>query len=197
MQSDGSTTKRLTTPPGANTSPSWTKEGTRIVFLSTRDAVNGDIYMMNADGSSIQRLTRDSTVKDSPQMAPEDDLLVYTVTTHEGSSLHTLTISDKSTSTLIPASYAVASPRISPDGSFVLFAATAEGHSAVYSSTIDGKDLKRLTETSEDCRTPAWGRSKDEIVFSKFGGLFLLSLDAHRETQLTTGGDSFPDWIDD
>lgn len=40
---------------------SWSADGTKIVFASTRDSGNGEIYLMNADGSSQTRLTNNST----------------------------------------------------------------------------------------------------------------------------------------
>ncbi|MCK5246231.1 PD40 domain-containing protein, partial [Candidatus Bipolaricaulota bacterium] len=38
--------------------PSWSMDGSRIVFQSSRDG-NSEIYIMNANGSFQQRLTND------------------------------------------------------------------------------------------------------------------------------------------
>src|SRR5262245_41902210 len=41
-----------------NWSPAWSPDGARIAFVSTRDASkNGELYLMNPDGSGVVRLT--------------------------------------------------------------------------------------------------------------------------------------------
>jgi Tol biopolymer transport system component len=37
--------------------PTWSPDGSRIAFVSERDSPLGDIYVMNADGSDVKRLT--------------------------------------------------------------------------------------------------------------------------------------------
>lgn len=59
---DGSGVTRLTNGsdpmfPSASTYPTWSPDGTRIAFWSTRDSAAGDFFVMNADGSGQTRLT--------------------------------------------------------------------------------------------------------------------------------------------
>ena len=59
MNIDGSNPTRLTRDSIAiNSDPSWSPDGTRIVFSSDRDG-NSNIYMMNADGTGTKRITTD------------------------------------------------------------------------------------------------------------------------------------------
>ena len=39
----------------------WSPDGTKIAFQSARDAATGEIYVMDADGSNVVRLTSDTT----------------------------------------------------------------------------------------------------------------------------------------
>jgi len=50
----------LTNDPGGDFWPTWSPDGTEIVFISTRDNLQGEIYLMNADGSNVRRLTDNS-----------------------------------------------------------------------------------------------------------------------------------------
>ena len=56
MNADGSGQTRLTDNPEGNSYPSWSPDGTKIVFTSNRD-FSGEIYVMNADGSEQTNLT--------------------------------------------------------------------------------------------------------------------------------------------
>ena len=59
MNIDGSNPTRLTRDTIAvNTDPSWSPDGTRMIFSSDRDG-NSNIYVMNVDGSGVKRLTTD------------------------------------------------------------------------------------------------------------------------------------------
>jgi TolB protein len=56
MNADGSNQTNLTNDPAPDTDPTWSPDGTKIAFISTRNG-NQDIYVMNADGSNQTNLT--------------------------------------------------------------------------------------------------------------------------------------------
>lgn len=66
MNADGSNVKQLTHDPADDARPAWSPDGRSIAFHSTRDRPAGvapsntpflDIYVMQADGSNVRRLT--------------------------------------------------------------------------------------------------------------------------------------------
>ena len=57
MNSDGSDQINLTNNPADDWFPTWSPDGKRIVFSSARDGEPATIYIMNADGSNLIRLT--------------------------------------------------------------------------------------------------------------------------------------------
>jgi TolB protein len=75
MDADGSKVVRLTTTGIEDELPSWAPDGSRIAFDEGKDA--HDIYVMNADGSHVQRLTTDS--KSSwPSWSPDGTKIAFT-----------------------------------------------------------------------------------------------------------------------
>ena len=55
----------------SDSGPSWSADGTRIVFSSMRDDANwGEIYRMNADGTDVIRLTINDTYDGKPSWSP-------------------------------------------------------------------------------------------------------------------------------
>ena len=67
MNVDGSGQTNLTAMAGTDGRPSWSRNGTQIVFMSMRDG-NMEIYIMNSDGSSPARLTNNTVVDDFPSI---------------------------------------------------------------------------------------------------------------------------------
>jgi Tol biopolymer transport system component len=77
MNADGTGLTRLTTSPGLDNYPTWSNDGTKIAFFSLRaaaDPINAgleaaDIYVMNADGTGVTRLTNRAGTKIYPGAA--------------------------------------------------------------------------------------------------------------------------------
>ena len=69
MKADGSEQKRLTHNPAYDISSSWSPDGKKIAFSSTRDG-NMGIYVMSADGSEQKRLTHNPADNWKPSWSP-------------------------------------------------------------------------------------------------------------------------------
>jgi TolB protein len=50
--------------------PTWSPDGQRIAFVSMRDNAQGEIYIMNADGSDVRRLTNNKFAEAMLSWAP-------------------------------------------------------------------------------------------------------------------------------
>jgi Tol biopolymer transport system component len=56
--------------------PAWSPDGTRIAFSSSHEGDN-EIYVMNADGSGVTRLTSDPRGDTDPSWSPDGERLVF------------------------------------------------------------------------------------------------------------------------
>ena len=59
MDSDGSNIRNLSNHTGTDYAPSWSPDGSQIVFNSDRDGAR-DIFIMDEDGSNVRNLTNHS-----------------------------------------------------------------------------------------------------------------------------------------
>ena len=66
---DGSSRTRLTTYGNVNAVRGWSPDGSRLIFESDRDG-DPDIWVMNADGTGLTRLTASEASDESPAWSP-------------------------------------------------------------------------------------------------------------------------------
>ena len=80
MDVDGGNQQRLTENRKNDESPSWSPDGTRIVFSSDRkgDWVNYEIYVMDDDGGNLQRLTENRKNDGAPSWSPDGKRIAFT-----------------------------------------------------------------------------------------------------------------------
>jgi Tol biopolymer transport system component len=77
MRPDGSELQNLTpNAPGFDGYPSFSGDGKQIVFTSERNG-SFDLYLMNADGSSIRRLTDDHATNIFPACSPTSNQIAF------------------------------------------------------------------------------------------------------------------------
>jgi len=78
MNADCTGLKQVTQGPGEDGGPRWSPDGKKIAFTSNRTG-HAEIYLMNADGSRLTRLTtsRGDTSFSSPDWSPDGSKLLY------------------------------------------------------------------------------------------------------------------------
>ena len=184
MNADGTGVRQLTvnsrTAGGApiqDSAPTWSRDGGRIAFASTRDGGEPEIYVMNADGTSQRRVTRTAAyVSDhTPEFSPDgrwilfasdragyDNYEIYRVRT-DGTGLVRVTrtaagIDDNA-------------PRYSPDGRTIAFTSTRRGTQDIFLMNADGSWVRGLTGSPTlDDVFPQWTADGTQVVFWTFSG---------------------------
>ena len=77
MRTDGSGAQNLTpNSPGFDGYPSFSGDGKQVVFVSGRDR-SLDLYLMNADGTNVRRLTDDHAVDLFPSFSPTANQIAF------------------------------------------------------------------------------------------------------------------------
>lgn len=109
----------------------------KIAFTSTRDG-NAEVYVMDADGSDLVRLTNNKASDDQPAVSPDGKSVVFVSNRDGNHELYIVGIDGKGLKRLTETPYAELDPSFYPDGKSVIFTTTARG----------GKDLARLDLTT-------------------------------------------------
>lgn len=154
VRTDGSHLKRLTRSDQFDGYPSFSPDGKSIVFMSERDSGEGDIYVMNAHGHHVRRLTFTPALFDAEPTFGADGSTVVFVSEGEDHSLDLYMMNtDGSALTQLTSDPATEfSPDVSPDGSRIVFSRDGQ----VWVMDADGTDPMLLSAERADDASPSW-----------------------------------------
>jgi Tol biopolymer transport system component len=214
MEPDGSGVRKLTDAAAEGNvaaEPAWSPDGTRIAFvLSTPEhlgayAGDGDIYIMNADGTEMIKLT--NGLRDAhPAWSPDGTRIVFV--RDQGNSLLVMNADGGDATEIRPNGEAFPPyqwPAWSPDGTRIAFQASpSEGvdTNGVYVTDIHGNGTK-VTPGSTD-GYPAWSPDGATLAYAGADGIYLHDMQTGTDRRLTfcgkpenCGFDFEPSWAPD
>jgi Tol biopolymer transport system component len=213
MNADGTEVVRLTNSIGSNDEPSWSRDGKQIVFTSNRGAVDpasgnfddDDVYVMNADGSNVIRLTNDNTGDRSPVFSPDGRSIAFTsVRDHPGTGdaeLYLMNVDGTNVTRLTFQHGRVSHPSWDSHSRRIAFGLSGSAEGGIYTLNLDDLGLTRLTfvpDQGDDF--PSWSADGSKLAFtSRRDGdseIYVMNADGTEQTRLTVnpGEDAFPRW---
>jgi Tol biopolymer transport system component len=168
MNADGTEQKRLTRAFALNDHPAWSPDGKQLVFTSTRQpsdkpgqSWNG-LYLMNADGTGVKRLSPRGVAELSPAWSPRKDRIAFLA---PGQGVCVMKPDGSERKVVVKDG---GWPAFSGDGEWLYFHKLHEGHWGVWRVRLDGSDLKRLTPADLDVCTPAGSADPDHLAVAVF-----------------------------
>ena len=179
MGADGSRVP-LVTGPGSDIDPAWSPTGDRVAFASDRDGAVGDfdLYIVNADGSNLRRITNDPAIETAPDWSPSGDHVTYThdLDGEAAPASPTINMVAIGTDGSVGAPEVLTDPDLSagnaawsPDGSHLVFEGTEQtefgSQDALYVLDVTNRQpVKLQTGRNDDGYEPTWTSDGSEIV---------------------------------
>ena len=158
VRADGSELIRLTDNPGQDFGPTWSPDGSSIVFLSVRDGVRG-AYLMNADGSDQRPFVGLPGDVASLDWSPDGGRIVFDrIVNYE----HRLFVLDILAGEVREVAGVIGSqPRFSPDGEWIAFS----GEAQIGIVRADGTGLRWVTTQTGTNEHPSWSPDGTRVAY--------------------------------
>ena len=175
---DGQAPRRLTRHEAFDNYPAWSPDGTRIAFVSNRDAPDSrkhrqaGLYTMAADGAGVQRLAPGlaGVAWQPPAWSPDGGSIAVAVGNGDlGKEGHALYVVPADGAEFVRLSEVVSGGAWSPDGTRLAFAKPEGTQVALYTIAADGSDPQRVTTV------PYWQAWIHTIAWSPDGAQLLYS----------------------
>jgi TolB protein len=189
---------------GTNLSPAWSPDGLKLAFSSSRTG-DPEIYVTNADGGDVKRVTESPGPDVSPAWNPKTGAQIAFVSGRTKlPQIYTMESDGTNVQRMTDTGYAV-SPSWSPNGQFLVFAWARSygpgvpGSRDVYIMDVASKQWSQLTSNAGTNDVPSWSPDGRHIVFQSnrtgTSEIWTMLADGTQQRQLTHGGrNEQPNW---
>jgi WD40 repeat protein len=171
----------------------------RIAFTSLRDG-NNEIYVMNADGSGVTRLTNNPAIEYAPAGSLDGRSIAFMSRRDGNFEIYVMNADGSGQTRLTNSTADDWDPAWSPDGRRIAFASYVGGNNEIFVMNADGSGVTRLTNNTANDLEPCWSFDGTRIVFvsSRAGNneIYVMNADGSGVTRLTnnSANDGQPSW---
>ena len=183
----------------------------KIVFSSSRADNNNEIYVMNPNGSRVQRLTEDPRVAPANDLTPAWSADGTRIAFSRDFDIYSMNADGSNRTQLTNNSDGESNPTWSPDGSRIAYeralpAGEGQVIHQIYLMDADGSDQDtQLADDSASQEDPAWSPDGSKIAYVRGVHIYTVNVDGTGLTRLTggvsSGGDFYirddPNWSPD
>jgi TolB protein len=154
VRRDGKDLRRVARGPFAR----WSPDGKRLVFDAPTSGSDGDLFVVNADGSGRRRLTRTRDLEQPAGWSPDGRTILFTRFTAQGTTKIAVIRVDGGGFRVLATAHGdeAGAAAWSPDGSKILFTSQPGRHAQCFVMNADGSNQRNLSRNHFDDIATSW-----------------------------------------
>jgi TolB protein len=182
----------------SNFAPVFSPNGSRIAFWSSRDG-NGEIYVVNVDGSGLKRLTFSPSYESGPTWSPDGAKIAFTSDRTGSPQIWTMNADGSSQRKLTSEPWADRTTWAPAPYNEIAFAAGPQTGFDIKVYDFDTSEIRALTHGEGTNESPSYSPNGRHIAFmsTRKGNkqIFTMTRDGRDVRQVTTAGtNEMPSW---
>ena len=164
---------------------------------SAQNVWNGDIYVVNADGTGRKRLTRDPAEEFDPAWSPDGAKILFSRSDGRRHQIWVMNADGTDPVQITQGDSSASDAAWSPDGTRIAFTRCKAGTCDLYLMKPDGSGEERVTHAERPgAWAPTWSPDDTRLAFAEIAGIGVTDTQGHVWTRVTVGpaDDDNPDW---
>lgn len=197
---DGHNQRQVTKNTDLDLLPTWTPDGSRILYTRYENQ-HPDLDEVTLATGKSRPLSRKGDLNSGGTLSPDGRKLAWSMSVEGNADIYLMDLASGETSRLTNEPGIDTSPSWSPDGRQIAFVSQRGGSPQIYAMSADGSGVRRLTYQGSYNQTPRWSPRGDVIAFTArderaIFDLFTLNVQTGQISRITQdqGNNSDPSW---
>ena len=204
---DGQNPIKITSRFSHVMSPSWSRDGKKIVFTAItrnkKNVKNHDLYAYDLASGDLEMLSNKSGINSGAVFSPDNSQIALTMSFSGNAEIYVMNPRTKVVQRLTNSFGLDVDPSWSPDGKWLAFVSDRPGRPMVYKMEASGANVQRLTYAGHYNATPSWSPAGNKLAFAGWDAgkfdIFIMNPDGTSIERLTKnmGNNEDPDFAPD
>ena len=149
---------------GSNSAPAWSPDGKQLAAVLTKDG-SSQIYLMNADGTNLRRVTFSGFIDTEPFFTPDGRSIYFTSDRGGSPQIYRMPAKGgEAVRVTFEGDYNV-SPRLSPEGKTLVYVSRNDGRFQVMAMDLGTRQIQTLTDGYRD-ESPTFAPNGRMILYA-------------------------------
>jgi TolB protein len=149
---------------GSNSAPAWSPRGKELAAVLTKDG-SSQIYLMNADGTNLRRITFSGVIDTEPFFTPDGRFIYFTSDRGGSPQIYRMPATGgEPVRVTFEGDYNV-SPRLSPEGKTLVYVSLNSGRFQLMAMDLETRQVQTLTDGQRD-ESPTFAPNGRMILYA-------------------------------